>query len=136
MKSFFKKIKDGFKRTQEVVSDGIQAALQRSPKIDEDLYDEIEAILLRGDVGPATTDYLLTELRARVKRDKLEDSSELSDAMRAIMEDILTQGRAAGDPLSGPESPTSLNFLPDDHVIEVPATRVSAAHPGVPETLG
>ena len=105
MKSFFKKIKDGFKRTQEVVSDGIQAALQRSPKFDEDLYDEIEAILLRGDVGPATTDYLLTELRARVKRDKLEDSSELSDAMRAIMEDILTQGRAAGDPLSGPESP-------------------------------
>lgn len=105
MKSFFKKIKDGFKKTQEVVSEGIQQALSRSPKIDEDLYDELEAVLLRGDVGPATTEYLLTSLRARVRRDKLEDSSQLSDAMRSIMEEILTQGRSDGDLLHSSAKP-------------------------------
>lgn len=106
MKSLFKKIKDGFKKTQSVVSEGIQQVLTRGGKIDEDLYEELEAVLLRGDVGPATTYYLLDELRARVKKDKLESPVELRDAMREIMESILRQGRDESDPL-GPSDHSS-----------------------------
>jgi len=53
------------------------------------LYEELETILLAADVGVEATDYLLTELRTRVKRDKLADGSQLKSALKAIMTDLL-----------------------------------------------
>jgi len=92
MKSLFNKIKQGFKKTQDVVSDGIAQVLQRSPQIDEDLYEDLEGVLLGGDVGPATTDHLLTELRKQVKKQNLESPLELKGALREIMEEVLRAG--------------------------------------------
>ena len=83
MKSFFKKIADGFKRTREVVAEGIQQVLQQHTEIDPELYDELETVLLRGDVGPATTAELISRLKARVREDKLEDPAALRPAPNA-----------------------------------------------------
>ena len=89
MKSFFKKIADGFRKTREVVAEGIQQVLQQHKQIDPELYDDLESVLLRGDVGPATTAELLQRLKRKVKEDGLEDPVALRPALRQIVEDIL-----------------------------------------------
>ena len=55
MKSFFKKITEGFRKTREVVTEQIVQVLTQAKSIDEEFYDDLEAVLLRGDVGPGAT---------------------------------------------------------------------------------
>jgi fused signal recognition particle receptor len=106
MKSFFRKIADGFRKTREVVAEGIQQVLQQHTEIDPELYDDLEAVLLRGDVGPATTAELITRLKARVREEKLEDPAALRGALRGIVEEILRGGQAVGpEPERGPGDP-------------------------------
>jgi fused signal recognition particle receptor len=100
MKSLFRKVKDGFRKTQDVVSTGVQQILQQSPKIDDDLYDDLEAVLLRADVGPTTTPYLLDRLREEVRGRRIESAVGLRAALVSIAGEILGQGRREGDPLA------------------------------------
>lgn len=92
MKSFFKKIVSGFKKTREVVSEGIQQVLQQHKEIDPELYDDLEAVLLRADVGPATTLELIERLKRKVKSEGIEDTTGLRTALRQITEEILSEG--------------------------------------------
>lgn len=96
MKSFFKKIVDGFKKTRDVVTEGIQEVLRVRKKIDREFYDELEVVLLRGDVGPRTTTHLIERLEARVKQDGLEEPAQLRPVLREICEEILRAGVAPG----------------------------------------
>jgi fused signal recognition particle receptor len=108
MKSFFKKIADGFRKTREVVADGIGQVLQTHKEIDESLYDDLEVVLLRGDVGPATTGVLISRLRQKVKEQGIEDPAGLRAAMRQIVEEILRGGANGGRP--GARSAEALSF--------------------------
>ena len=105
MKSLFRKVKDGFRKTQDVVSGGLQQVLQQSSKIDEDLYDDLEAVLLRADVGPTTTPFLLDRLREEVRRKRVETVDGVRAALATILTETLSQGRRQGDPLA-PDSAT------------------------------
>jgi fused signal recognition particle receptor len=59
-------------------------------KIDEALYEELETVLLSADVGVAATQYLLDDLKSRVKRDKLVDAAQLKQALRDGLQTLLT----------------------------------------------
>ncbi|MEZ4652385.1 MAG: signal recognition particle-docking protein FtsY [Candidatus Eisenbacteria bacterium] len=100
MKSLFRKVRDGFKKTQDVVSTGIQQVVLQAPKIDEDLYDDLEAILLRADVGPTTTPHVLDRLKQEVRRRRIESAEQLRGVLGDIAAEILRQGRRDGDPLT------------------------------------
>lgn len=109
MKSLFKKIKDGFQKTRDSMSDGIREVLRQNPKIDPELYDDLEVVMLRADVGPATTAYLIAELKTAVKRRGIESTDELKVLLGEIMERILTEGvdlPGAAEPARDPVSPT------------------------------
>lgn len=100
MKSLFRKVKDGFRKTQDVVSSGLQQVLQQGSKVDDDLYDDLEAVLLRADVGPTTTPYLLDRLRDEVRRKRIDTTEGVRAALAGIITETLTQGRRDGDPLA------------------------------------
>jgi fused signal recognition particle receptor len=87
--SFFRKIVDSLRKTQQVVADGIQQAVLRRPAIDPGLYDELEEILLRGDVGVATTDELLDRLRRAVRDRGVENPTEVPSLLRDVAADLL-----------------------------------------------
>jgi fused signal recognition particle receptor len=57
--------------------------------IDEDLYEEMETILLTADAGVSATTWLLEELRRKVKRNGLTDASQLKDALQEALVDLL-----------------------------------------------
>ncbi|RYE98267.1 MAG: signal recognition particle-docking protein FtsY, partial [Oxalobacteraceae bacterium] len=58
-------------------------------RIDEDLYEELEAALLMSDAGIAATEHLLTELRRKVKEDKLLDAPAVKTALKSLMIEML-----------------------------------------------
>ena len=64
---FFKKISEGLKKTRDSVVHQIDSMLKSFTKIDEELFEELEELLIMGDVGATTSAKICEELRARVK---------------------------------------------------------------------
>jgi len=76
-KSWLNRLKSGLARTGNQLSD----LFGRSGKIDDDLYEELETILITADVGMDATRFLLAELRHRVKEHRLTEASQLKQAL-------------------------------------------------------
>ncbi len=74
------RLKQGLSRTRAQIG-GSLTGLFRRGKIDDELLEELETTLLMADVGVEATQYLLDELKARVKRDKLETAEQLQQAL-------------------------------------------------------
>ena len=63
----FDKIKEGLRKTREAVSRQISLMLHSFTKIDEDLFEELEELLVMGDVGVNTAEKICSELRRHIK---------------------------------------------------------------------
>ena len=88
----------GTERTRETFF-GRLRGLFRGANIDEDLWEELEAILLQADVGVATTTELLDRLRDRVAQGKARDGDELYQALREELELLLAEAAPEQHPL-------------------------------------
>jgi fused signal recognition particle receptor len=84
--SWAERLKSGLSRTRAQFG-GQLGGLFRRAKIDDDLLEELETTLLMADVGVDATAWLLAELKAQVKRQKLETPAQLQQALA----DLLTQ---------------------------------------------
>jgi fused signal recognition particle receptor len=84
MLSFFSKLKDGLKKTNRAI-----AEVFIGKQIDEVLYEELEAALLMSDTGVAATEYILTDLKARVKTAKAIDPVQVRELLIDAMTDLL-----------------------------------------------
>ena len=90
---FFKKISDGLKKTRDGIIGQIDTLLKSFTKIDEALFEELEELLILGDVGLPTAQKICTALRERVKKDGVTDPADV----RGLLADIV------GEMLSGDE---------------------------------
>jgi fused signal recognition particle receptor len=88
--SFTEKIKQGLKKTRDAISENL-SSLSFTKKIDQEFYDELEMTLIAADVGYAATQQIITQLKDRVKKEKLEDGSELKDLLKKILSELLKQ---------------------------------------------
>ena len=88
--SFAEKIKQGLKKTRDAISENL-SALSFTKKIDQEFYDELEMTLIAADVGYAATQQIITQLKDRVKKEKLEDGSKLKDLLKKILSELLKQ---------------------------------------------
>ena len=77
MASMFEKLKKGFSKTKTQVFDKISSAISAKKKIDDDLLEEIEEILITGDVGVDATLQLLERVKERVRKERFEDAEDL-----------------------------------------------------------
>lgn len=100
MASIFDKIKQGFSRTREQVFDRINHAINAKKKIDEDLLEEIEEILISGDVGVETTLEIIENVKQRVRKEKYEESHELFRILREEVAAIFPEKHFREDILS------------------------------------
>ncbi len=86
----FGKIKASLTKTREGVFSKINRIVTGKRKIDEDLLEEIEEILITGDVGVETSLYILENIRKRVKKEKYQTSEELDsliiDEVKQLLE--------------------------------------------------
>ena len=89
MKSLTAFLKKDLERTRERWR-GALDVLRRSPKIDESVYEDLEAELLGADVGTAATQSLIERLRKAQRERKLEDSADLEAELKAALVELLT----------------------------------------------
>ncbi len=90
--SFFEKLKKGLQKTKNAIFKPFAAIFGGRRKIDEDLLEELEEILVCADVGATTTDDILTQLRQEVKENKIKDTEDIKNALKEIMHDIVGDG--------------------------------------------
>lgn len=87
---FFSKIKEGLKKTKEVLSYKLNK-LFTGGVMNDDFYDELEYILLSSDVGAATTERILEELRDAVDEKLIRDRTKAKDELKRLLVEILTE---------------------------------------------
>lgn len=88
----FSKIKEGLKKTRESMSASVASMLHSFTKIDESLFEELEELLIMGDVGVNTAERICDELRKKVKEQGVKDPDAVYDLLRAIVADMLRGG--------------------------------------------
>lgn len=86
----FKKFNFGLKKTREQMSGAIDSVLQASTAIDDALFEELEEILIMGDVGVTTAQHIIDELRERVKKRDLKKPDKLRRVIREVVADMLS----------------------------------------------
>lgn len=82
------RLKQGLARTRSQLGNQL-ASLFGGGRIDEAVYEELETILLTSDVGVAATQALLEQIRSRVKRQNLNDTSQLREALKEALLELL-----------------------------------------------
>ncbi len=87
--SWTERLKNSLSRTRSQLGNQL-ASLFGGGKIDEAVYDELETILLTSDVGISATQALLDDIKSRVKRQSLDDTSQLKEALKQALHDLLS----------------------------------------------
>ena len=87
--NWFNRLKSGLAKTRDQFLSQMSGLLRVGRKIDEDLMEEIEEILIQSDVGVDTTLTLMDNVRERVKAEGLSDSSELESVIKSEVLNLL-----------------------------------------------
>lgn len=86
---FFNKLKEGLGKTRNNFNDKINDVFSAFRKVDEDLLEELEEILIMSDIGFETANNIITKLRERIKKEKISDTEEIKKALKEEMKAIL-----------------------------------------------
>ena len=89
---FFDKLKTGLSKTRDNLTDKINEALNIAIAIDDDLYEELEEILIMSDIGMETTIEIIDRLKEKIRKEKINDVAEVKPALKTVIAEILTEG--------------------------------------------
>lgn len=95
--NLFNKLKDGLTKTRDGLTDKINEVLKLAITIDEDLYEELEEILITSDIGMDTTIDIIERLRNKIRKEKINDPQEVKPALKEVIRDILLEGAYEDD---------------------------------------
>ena len=88
----FSKIKEGLKKTRDAVAGRIDTMVKSFTKIDEELFEELEELLVMGDVGINTAQEICSQLRKEVKKRGTTDPADINGILEEIVADMLSGG--------------------------------------------
>ncbi|MBR0350256.1 MAG: signal recognition particle-docking protein FtsY [Clostridia bacterium] len=86
---FFDKLKSGLIKTKQSFDEKINNVFSTFRKVDEDFLDELEEALIMSDIGMETSVNIISSLRDRIKKEKIEEPEEVKKALREEMKKIL-----------------------------------------------
>lgn len=87
---FFKKIAEGLKKTRDTIVGSFDQMVKSFTKIDEEFFEELEEILIMGDVGATTSQHICEELRKRVKKAGITDPNAIRDMLADLVAEMLS----------------------------------------------
>lgn len=87
--SFFDKLKIGLGKTKSNINEKFNDVFSNFRKVDEDLLDELEEILIMSDIGMDTSVEIISRLKDKIKKENIKEAEEVKQALRLIMEEIL-----------------------------------------------
>ncbi len=89
---FFDKLKDGLMKTRKSITEKIDQVLVSFGKVDEELFDELEEILITSDIGIDTTLKIIASLKEKVRERKIIDAMKVKDLLKEELKEILESG--------------------------------------------
>lgn len=94
-KGFFSRLVSGLQKTRDNIAAGIDSVFSGFSNIDEDFYEELEEILIMGDIGIDTTMSILDHLKEKVKEKKIKDPEECRELLINIIKEQMEVGETA-----------------------------------------
>ena len=89
---FFDKLKNGLSKTKNAFLGQVNDVLKSFRRVDEDLLEELEELLICADMGAETAMSVVDELREKIKAEKITDADEVKDALKEILRDHIGEG--------------------------------------------
>ena len=86
---FFDKLKTGLNKTKQSFDEKINNVFSTFRKVDEEFLDELEEVLIMSDIGIDTSVKIISNLRERIKKEKVQDQEEVKKVLREEMQKIL-----------------------------------------------
>ena len=96
-KGFFSRLKEGLTKTRNNIVHGIDSVFGGFSKIDEDFYEELEEILIMGDLGVKATEAILERLRVQVKENHIKDPMDCKEFLIQNIKEQMQVGDTAYD---------------------------------------
>lgn len=87
--SFWEKLKMGLAKTKNALFGSVNDLLKNFVKVDEDLLEELEELLIMADVGVGATEEIIEELRDRIKDGRLKEKDQVLDTLKEILGDMI-----------------------------------------------
>ena len=94
-KGFFKRLVEGLTKTRNNIVSGIDSIFSGFSSIDDDFYDEIEEILIMGDLGINATTSIIEELKRKVKEQHIKDPAECKELLIESIKEEMNVGETA-----------------------------------------
>ena len=88
---FFDKLKQGLSKTKSSFDEKLNNVFSNFRKVDEELLDELEEALIMSDVGVETSTKIITNLRNKIKKEKIEDEQAVRQALRDEIKNVLEE---------------------------------------------
>ena len=89
---FLAKLREGLSKTKRAIFGKIDALLKHFVKVDEDLLDELEELLITSDVGVTATEEILDRLREEIKEGRLKEPEQIKGVLREILQEMIGEG--------------------------------------------
>ncbi len=89
--NLFKRLKDGLSKTKQGITGKIEDLIKSYQKIDEDLFEEIEEILITADLGVETTMEIIDDLKDRVKTEKITEPTAIKGLLKEKLTALLNE---------------------------------------------
>lgn len=93
----FERLKQGLSKAKQGITDRVDQVLKSYTKVDEELLEEIEEILITADVGVDTTMNIIDKLTDAIKTNKITNPQDVKGELKLIIENILTNENATLD---------------------------------------
>jgi fused signal recognition particle receptor len=90
--AFLDKLKAGLKKTKNAIFGQIDNVLKAFVKVDEELLEELEELLITSDIGVNATEEIIERLRAQIKDGRLKEKDQVIGALKEILTDMIGEG--------------------------------------------
>lgn len=94
-KGFFSRLKEGLTKTRNNIVHGIDSVFNGFSNIDEDFYEELEEILIMGDIGVKATDAILERLREQVRENHIKEPADCREFLIQNIKEQMQVGETA-----------------------------------------
>lgn len=88
----FNNLKSGLTKTRNALTDKINEALNLAVSIDDDLYEELEEILIMADIGMDTTMEIIEKLKDKIRKEKINDVELVRPALKSVIAEMMKDG--------------------------------------------
>lgn len=95
MAGFFSRLKEGLAKTRNNIVSGIDSVFNGFSSIDEDFYEELEEILIMGDIGVNATEKILQRLQSQVKENHIKEPAQCKELLIQSIKEQMQVGEAA-----------------------------------------